>query len=503
MAAVLRRVMSLVPRGSGEHRARPDEKPSISRRVAALVLPSTGDYALEGCSYIIPMLAASHYRAHDATEVAQRLGALGLGSSCLTCTALVVRTGWSGGQDSLVSQAFGRGDFKAARTYLHQCQIWMTGLALGCAGVLLYTEDLLAAVGVADSHVASLTSSMVFACLPGIWFDFQYEALDKFLMNQEVPTPSFLVSCIAVPMHFVWCRVLLLHSGLDAMTALGLAWSIKAMSQFFLLAAYITLYTPRPSCHRWWWPLHGDALSSKGLLDYAGLGLPSTAMYMLDWWSWEVLTLLAGSLGDGPELAAHVATAGASDWFFLIGRGAPKAVKVLVGEAFGRDDVEGMRAAVKACSTFAASLCACAVLAIWGCHWQVVAWLMPGQGAAQDSVSSLLPFVALQLVLDAANGICNGVMAGLGRQGYASAGMLLCSWVVQLPAAWYLAYTLGFGVRGLRMGVCVADVLGLTYNIVLLRLFLGPFRRHTPPSSGDIPVAEYGPLRRRALGDEQ
>mmetsp|Transcript_76263 Transcript_76263/g.177005 ORF Transcript_76263/g.177005 Transcript_76263/m.177005 type:complete len:478 (+) Transcript_76263:129-1562(+) len=465
----------------------PRSERSLVSRAIGLMLPVTGTYALEGCGFLIPLIAASHCHAGDEAERDRAVGALGLGSTVLTCVAFVARAGWTGGQDALVPQAFGKGDFAMARMHLHRCQIWMTVFAMGCAVLLCFTEPLLTVVGVADSHTASLARNFVFACIPGIWFDFQYDTLRKFLLNQGLPTPSLVVLAVAFPVQLLCCALLLQQELLPVMHSLGAAWTTKAMVSFLLLAGYISWSKPTPSCAGWWWPWHA-ALSWRGLVAFAKFGLPSMAMYGCDWWAWEVLTLLAGGLKDGPELAAHVAAASASDWLFMLMRGTPKAATVMVGTALGKGDLSEVVAAVHACAYCCVVLCASVILAIWSFRHSVVAWLLPMEGPAQDCLAKLLPLVALQLALDTANSLCQGVIAGLGRQGAACVGMFVSCWVVQLPGAMALAFRWNMGVWGLRVAGCLAAALSLTYNTILLCSCL-------TTRQSELDVREYAALR--------
>jgi len=458
------------------------------RQVTALVGPVTVTYALEGASTLVPLWAAVRYFGENTT-VAQQVGAYGLANTVYTCVALILRSGWTGAQDTLVSQAYGKGDFALARTNLHRCQIWMTFLAAVCTGILLCVESLVLHLGVADMDTAFLVKQYVFAHLPGLWFEFQYDTLRKCLLNQRFPTPSLMVLIVTVPAHALICHILMTSGSLDIMHCLGLAGAAKSVLSFLLLSAYVSLRKPCPSFDGWWWPWTSAAFSYTGLMNYARIGVMSTGLMVVDWLAWELLTILAGGLHDGAELAAHVAGSGASEWLFMLVRGAPKAATVLVGGAAGRGDVIGVRAAARACGLFSAVFGGTTALLLWLNRRWVVAWILPGEGPEQACLAHLWPLVVLQLLLNAANSLLTGVFAGLGWQDRAAMGIFLCSWVVQLPIAWFLAYGAGLGVFGLRAGVCIAGSLLFIYNVVVLHLSLAS------ASFGEqIPVFEYKTL---------
>ncbi|CAK0803402.1 unnamed protein product [Prorocentrum cordatum] len=278
-------------------------------------------------------------------------------------------------------------------------------------------------------------------------------------------------------------------------SARALHWPRRASYRMFL-GAYTSVCRPRPSCAGWWWPFHSRAFSLDGLRAYARLGLPSTGAECCDWWAWEALTLMAGALNNPAELAGHVAATAASDWLFLAVRGAPKAATVLVGAAAGRGDVAGVRSATRACAACCAALCGALALGIWGSRAGLVAWMLPGDGLAAVVLRRLIPLVVAQMVLDAANSLMDGVFAGLGLQGPASLGTLVCCWVVQQPLAWLLGFHCGLGVVGLRQAALLAALLQTAHKLALLRRSIGGSAPAVARAAGEpqLPVGEYAAL---------
>ena len=254
---------------------------SLLPQILRFVVPITGAYALEGVATLLPIWAAAHGGSPNEMDATSRVGAVGLGNTMVTCVALVVKSGWAGAQDTLVSQAYGMKDFQKARDHLNCCQVWMCLLAAICSLLLLCTEQIMIWTRCATEELAAETFRYVLGCIPGVWLEFQYDALRKFLMNQQIPSPGLWVLCAAVPAHFGIC-VLLLDFGIpiDPLLAIGIAFSVRSAVSFFLLAGYMTCFQPTPSCRHWWriWE-SSEALSWKGLKSYAQIAVPSVAMY--------------------------------------------------------------------------------------------------------------------------------------------------------------------------------------------------------------------------------
>lgn len=113
----------------------------------------------------------------------------------------------------------------------------MVFLAAICSLLLLSTEQMLILTGCATEQLAADTFRYVLSCIPGVWLEFQYDALRKFLMNQQIPSPGFWVLVGAVPAHWAMCVVLLNQIHVcDPLVAIGIAFSVKSAVSFLLLA---------------------------------------------------------------------------------------------------------------------------------------------------------------------------------------------------------------------------------------------------------------------------
>ena len=93
------------------------------QQILRFVVPITATYALEGAATLVPIWAAAHGGNPTEAEATRRVGAVGLGNTVVICVALVVKSGWTGAQDTLVSQAHGLKDHRKARDHLNCCQI--------------------------------------------------------------------------------------------------------------------------------------------------------------------------------------------------------------------------------------------------------------------------------------------------------------------------------------------------------------------------------------------
>ena len=262
-----------------------------------------------------------------------------------------------------------------------------------------------------------------------------------------------------------------------------------------------------------------------------------------DWWAYELLTLLAGGLQSETQLAAHVAATTASDWAFLVVRGAPKAATAMVGAAMGQKDINRVHQVVKAilwglvgwkfdicffgnhvsphkmlgkktwskiwlahtffkwvgekkrqtqaCLHLTLVMCGALVIFCYLGRAELTHLLLPDEPVTQQIFAKLLTCVLIQLLVDGLNSCCSGVFAGLGLQGAVSIGLFAFQWVAQLPGAFMLAYYFQMGALGLHLASMVASVLNCGYNFVLMKRSLKDLR-------SEVPVKDYEMLSQKS-----
>lgn len=429
-------------------------------QVLRLALPTMGMYLLLISTETISLVTLGRAPGSTSHEIA----GLGLGNLVYNCAALAVGFGFTGSQDTLVTQASGRGDDELCRLYLHRCQVWMLAICVLSCCVVGCTEPLLLLLRVTDEATASHAGTYTRLCVGGLMATFQYSALRKFLLAQKDAVAGLFVQAVSVPLHILWCVLLVPHY---RMKGVGIAMLLKGWTDLLLLAAYVSCIRPQPSCRGWWrfWrALRGQRIR-EGMKDYFKLAVPGVVMTVAEWWAFEMLGLLAGYLHAPAKLAAHVTAANISSILYLSGSGAQKAASALVGAATGRGDEGEVRRLLRAallwnglCGSFMG------ILTVFLRH-PLAGIYAPNNPDVQDVLAALLPIVAVQGLLDGANQCLQGALFGFGLQAKASAVSLGCYWLVLPPAAWLLCFALGCGVAGLWFGSLASSIVALLLNI--------------------------------------
>ncbi|CAK9113529.1 Protein DETOXIFICATION 37 (AtDTX37) (Multidrug and toxic compound extrusion protein 37) (MATE protein 37) [Durusdinium trenchii] len=373
---------------------------------------------------------------------ARELAGLGLGNLVYNCAALAVGFGFTGSQDTLVTQAFGSNRLELCELYLHRCQVWMCGLFLFSGTFIAFTEPLLLLVGACDRETAEHAGNYTRLMVAGLLGTFQYSALRKFLTAQKLARPGMWVQAISLPLHYLWCTLLVPRY---RMRGVGVAMALKGWIDFVLLGLYASWLSPLSSCRHWWrvWKAFKGDRVWPGLLEYFYLAVPCVAMQAVEWWAFELIGLFAGYFHSPEKLAAHVAACNVSNILYLAGTGAQKATAALEGGRLGQRRDRGQ---------------------------QVIAGAFaPKNLQVQEILVSLLPLLAIQSMLDGMNQVIQGALQGFGLQAKASRVSIFCYWVVMLPASGVLGFPLRLGVPGLWLGCIVSGCVALLLNTLLYR----------------------------------
>jgi len=432
---------------------------------------------------------------------AEAIGAVSLGG------VIFMTVGSSGGGvmfglDTLVSQAFGRGDLKDCHHSL------LSGLYLGLPlsaalmGFLWLFTPLLGRIGINPavlSQVVPYLHVLTWSTPPLLAF-FAFRSYLQ-AINLAKPVTFALVTANLLNALGDWVLVYG-HWGAPAMGAVGTAWS-TLMSRFYMAAvlAAVALYHARrrfkpvilsaaknPSSVR---PVGKDQERffakltlerSEGLRmtsepgsaagtgnrtrftpDFdrmrrlLGLGLPVATQIMVEIAVFAVATALIGRL-DSISLAAHQIAIQTVSLTYMVPLGVGSAAAVRVGQALGRGDPvaaghSGWTAMVLGGGFMGASALTLLLVP------RAIARVFTPDPAIIRAGASLLVVAAFFQLFDGIQVVSTGALRGAGD----TRTPMLCHaamyWLIGLPAGYFLCFREGWGAKGLWTGLCLALIL--------------------------------------------
>ena len=165
-------------------------------------------------------------------------------------------------------------------------------------------------------------------------------------------------------------------------------------------------------------------------------------------------SVMIGWIGT-TELAAHQIALNLSSISFVVALGISAAGTIRVGNAFGRNDVDGVRAAgfsaVALCAMFMASA---------GLVFILFRKYLPGLYISEKGVieiaSVLLVIVSIFQISDGTQAVGLGILRGITDMKIPTFITLAAYWLLGLPSGYILAFKLDMGVRGVWCGLLIS-----------------------------------------------
>ncbi len=377
------------------------------------------------------------------------IGAAGIGTSVHMAVA-VFGMGLLLGLDTLVAQAYGAGDAR-------DCHRWLIhGLALGAAlsvPIVAVCLAALAAIPYAGFHpdVEPLLDGyfgvVLWSTLPLLL----YAALRRYLqgMHAVLPIAFALVTANLINVAANW-TLIFGHFGLPALGVRGAAWA-TFISRLYMLGVL------------WLAVRHYDRTRNSGLAGVSRqlsrerlgrlwrLGFPAASQVTLEVGVFDLATVLAGRL-DPVSSASHQIALNIAGASFMVPLGVASAGAVRVGNRVGAGDPEGAARAGWAALVLGSAFMSVMAAAFLLAPRAFIGLFSPGPDVIALG-SSLLLVAAIFQLFDGLQGVATGVLRGLGETRMAMIVNLAGHWLIGLPIAYWLCFTLGMGVRGLWLGL--------------------------------------------------
>ncbi|KAJ5183610.1 MATE efflux family protein [Penicillium capsulatum] len=201
------------------------------------------------------------------------------------------------------------------------------------------------------------------------------------------------------------------------------------------------------------------------LWTFTRLALLGTLHVATEWWSMEIVALVAGHLGSIP-LASQSAISTVDQILCTIPFGVGVATSSRVGNLLGERDVKAASRATHLAAFLGAAIggLICAVLMITRNHF---AKMFNSDPRVIELTAEVIPFVALFQVADGINCSYGGAMRSMGRQHLGAVLNVISFYGLGLPVGIHLAFH-GWGLRGLWLGQCA----GLWLSALLEMLFV-------------------------------
>ena len=376
-------------------------------------------------------------------------GALSIGFTNITGYSVLY--GLASGMDPICGQAYGSKNWQTVGLTLQRTVLILLVACIPISLLWANMEPLMLFLG-QNAEITSVASIYCWYSLPDLLANSLLQPLRNYFRCQGLTAPM------------MWCSALgvLLHIPLTLLLAFGFKLgvpgvAVAAAMTNFNVVAFMLLYVmcsgrfkntwvnPSLACLREWWPV-------------LTLALPSCLQICLEWWWYEIMTILAGYLPN-PQVAV-AATAiliQTTSLMYTIPMSLGSSVSTRVGNELGANRPERARTA-----SVVSMGCAFAV-GIVSVVWTIV--FRHQWGTLYTSDASVLALTAAVLPLI---GICElgncpqtagcGILRGSARPTVTAVIMFVSFYIVGTPVAVVSAFWLKIGFQGLWYGLLAAQI---------------------------------------------
>jgi MATE family multidrug resistance protein len=377
---------------------------------------------------------------------AKALGAVALGHMWGVAAAIIA---WGAARalDPVVAQARGAGDTRAAGLGLTRGLAMAAVLGVPVVGLYAFADRGLAALGQPHDLIPT-AAAYCRALIPGLPAILAFAIVRNFLQALGVVRPATYAVVLANVANVVLNWILMYGKlGFPALGVVGCGLS-TSINEWLMLASL--MFFARRTL-RAYWPGWAGAFETAPLGRLMKLGLALGFQFGFEVWAFHAVGFMMGRLGAIP-FAAHAITINLATISFMVPSGIGAASATRVGQLVGAGHAWSR-------SAWIAVGLGAAVMTVPAAAFAVAAGPLAGCYSRDPGVVAvavlILPLAGAFQLFDGVQAVAFGVLRGAGDTRLPVAANIVGYWLVGLPAGWLLAFSAGWGPRGVWSGLAI------------------------------------------------
>ena len=245
--------------------------------------------------------------------------------------------------------------------------------------------------------------------------------------------------------HIGWCYLF----QDQRIQGIAIAMNITFLTNMLLLEAYNFIFKPRKAAFAPW---SYEVL--RGMKDYLCFTTPIAFTTILEEFSYEINSLIAGLLENEVLLAVHVALAHSGSLFYCLPEGFSAAVNSLVGIAIGERKFHKAKrfAGMGVFGGLLIMVICC--LGLWTFSQSWARFFVENEEIVQIMLGFLPMFIGTE-ILDSIQLTLGAVVKVVGKGKMALFMYFFCLYIVANPLSYYLGITCQMGLYGIWLGVFI------------------------------------------------
>ncbi|XP_015869372.3 protein DETOXIFICATION 3 isoform X1 [Ziziphus jujuba] len=412
-----------------------EEVKKLSSLAAPMVVVSVSQYLVQ----VVSLTMAGHIGELSLSGVA-------IASSFTDVIGFSLVLGMAGALETLCGQAYGANQYRKLGIYTYCASISLIVVCIPISILWIIMDKLLILIG-QDPLVSHEARKYSILLIPALFAYAIQQSLVCYFQSQGLILPVLISSCAILCFHIPvsWALVYKLELGSGgAAISIGLSYWLNVI----LLVLYMKYSS---DCEKTRVTFSSDVLlSTREFISYA---VPSGVMVCLEWWSFEILTLLSGLLPN-PKLQTSVISTCLTTitLHYFIPYGIGTAASSRISNELGGGNSEAARMAFYALLMLV-SIEAVAMSTILFCCRSVLGYAYSSEKEFVDYVEKLTPLLSLSFIMDSFQAAFSAVARGCGWQHLGVYANLGAFYLVGIPVAAVLGFLINLKGVGLWIGI--------------------------------------------------
>ncbi|KPM45326.1 hypothetical protein AK830_g1185 [Neonectria ditissima] len=421
--------------------------PTLLQEVTQLgkaTIPISASFALQNIVQALSVITAGSFGPNQ-------LDIASYGFMFASCSGSMVALGGATALDTLCGQAAASSKAQNQPTilgrHLQQSLFVLSAMFLAViAPVWIVSGRLFVALG-QEEQFALETGRFLIYMIPAGYCQMVAECLKKYIQVQgQSNSVGWIVLSAAI-----------IGSGANPLLIKGTGWGAMGAPLAFLVyqlttVLSLTILLAKKEREKQTLKLvNSRAELIDGLGTNLFLGLTGVLTIATEWWSFEILSMMAAKLVP-TEVSAQSILMSADLIFTTISLGLGVAASHRIGQLLGGNQALQARRAAVSPYLLSVILGVIEFVLIYSFRHRF-GYLFTGDADVVAVTARVLPYMALFQILDLSNGGAGGILRGARRNHLSGACNFLAYYGVGLLMAWLLCFRLGWGLVGLWVGI--------------------------------------------------
>ncbi|CAK7344211.1 unnamed protein product, partial [Dovyalis caffra] len=390
------------------------------------------------------------------------LAGVSIGGSFAGVTGFSLLFGLAGGLETLCGQAYGAEQYQKFGTYTYCAIISLLPICLPVSILWIFMDRILVALG-QDPEISMVACQYATCLIPALFAYAVLQSLLRYFQSQSLVLPMLLSTCVTLCFHIPLCWALIFKWKLGS-TGAALAIDVSYWLNVIFLALYMGFSSSCAKTRVIYW---NDIFYS--IKEFFRFALPSAVMVCLEWWTFELLVLLAGLLPDSQlETSVLSICLTTTSLHFYVQCGIAAAGSAQVSNQLGAGNHEAAKMIVRVV-LYISLIEAIIVGTILFCCRYVFGYAFSNEKGVVDYVSEVAPLLCLSVIMDSLQTVLSGVARGCGWQHIGAYINLGAYYLVGIPVAVLLCFVLHLRGKGLWIGILTGSIV----QAALLALITG------------------------------